>query len=76
MSLRYADRKDVLDVIQANPEGMTSNEVTKALWPDRTGYDYIASLDWTKYQIQNLRKANLIEGSGSRGRSYIWRVKA
>ncbi len=76
MSLRYADRKDVLNVIRANPEGVTSNDVTKALWPDRTGCDYTSSLDWTKTQIQNLRRAGLIEGSGPKCRSYLWRVKA
>lgn len=75
MSLRYVDRKDVLEVIMRHPGGITTKEVTRTLWPDRQGCEFTQSYDWTKHQIHRLHKAELIQGVGSTGKPFLWKVR-
>lgn len=74
--MRYASMTDILGVISNHPEGITTQDITKALWPERIGIDYTMSYDWTKCYIQILKKKDLIERGGQSGRQYLWKVKA
>ena len=76
MSLRYADRQDVLEKIAQYPDGITAPDLTSVMWPDRKGYDYTASKDWVKKQIQVLRRRGLVESVDMDGMCYLWRIKA